>query len=480
MVYIVENNGVYGLTKGQFSATADKGSKAKRGAVNSDEPIDLVQLALLLGAAFVARGFSGDKGQLVPLIKAAVEHGGAAFIDVVSPCVAFNNHPGSTKSYDYVRAHNEAVNRLDFMPLREPITADVAAGERRERRAARRRHRPPAQAARRVRPARQGRRARLPRGAPCEGRGRHRAALVEDDPIDLHEAQNTVAVPFNALGDAELVPGARARRVQRCAGVGNAAWCARPLPARNHVDRMRSLPVVPGSLRQGPRARRRTIPAIVGRHERVVDKRGELLVAEAWHGLAVHEKLQRLETSSALASAMSCARFPRCRRRFPPDALEVHAQAFELTPHSPGSSEWSAPKPIAFRAGLERSQIVLFAWPPAPSRHSRSCRETGIATDTGPCPDSPRSFASRTDRSWACFARGSRNSTMWTFASAGPATGMVAGGVRCRASVARVGPRPGRRRPDDNATTKATAAVQRKLLALHLAPCSESGEATRR
>jgi 2-oxoglutarate ferredoxin oxidoreductase subunit beta len=85
MVYIVENNGVYGLTKGQFSATADKGSKAKRGAVNSDEPIDLVQLALVLGASFVARGFSGDKGQLVPLIKAAVEHKGIAFIDVVSP-----------------------------------------------------------------------------------------------------------------------------------------------------------------------------------------------------------------------------------------------------------------------------------------------------------------------------------------------------------------------------------------------------------
>src|SRR5216110_499146 len=129
MVYIVENNGVYGLTKGQFSATADKGSKAKRGAVNSDEPIDLVQLALVLGASFVARGFSGDKGQLVPLVKAAVEHKGVAFIDVVSPCVAFNNHPGSTKSYDYVRAHNEAVNRLDFMPMHEPITADVPAGE---------------------------------------------------------------------------------------------------------------------------------------------------------------------------------------------------------------------------------------------------------------------------------------------------------------------------------------------------------------
>src|SRR5271169_1970390 len=111
MVYIVENNGVYGLTKGQFSATADKGSKARRGAVNTDSPIDLVGLALQLGASFVARSFSGDKTQLVPLIKAAIEHKGSAFIDVISPCVAFNNNPESTKSFDYVRAHNEAVNR---------------------------------------------------------------------------------------------------------------------------------------------------------------------------------------------------------------------------------------------------------------------------------------------------------------------------------------------------------------------------------
>jgi 2-oxoglutarate/2-oxoacid ferredoxin oxidoreductase subunit beta len=128
MVYIVENNGVYGLTKGQFSATADKGSKSKRGVVNSDEPIDMVGLALQLGATFVARSFSGDKRQLVPLIKAAIEHKGAAFIDVVSPCVAFNNHSGSTKSYDYVRDHNEAVNRLDFITGRDEITADYEPG----------------------------------------------------------------------------------------------------------------------------------------------------------------------------------------------------------------------------------------------------------------------------------------------------------------------------------------------------------------
>src|SRR5437588_3850306 len=129
MTYILENNGVYGLTKGQFSATADKGSKAKKGATNQDAAVDTVSLALLMGATFVARSFSGDKHQLIPLVKAAIDHPGAAFIDVLSPCVAFNNHPGSTKSYDYVREHNEAVNRLDFWPSRESITAQYAEGD---------------------------------------------------------------------------------------------------------------------------------------------------------------------------------------------------------------------------------------------------------------------------------------------------------------------------------------------------------------
>src|SRR5271170_2202642 len=121
MVYIVENNGVYGLTKGQFSATADAGSRSKRGVINADSAIDLVGIALQVGATFVARSFSGDKTQLTPLIKAAIEHRGAAFIDVISPCVAFNNHAGSTKSFDYVREHNDAVNRLDFISGRAAI-----------------------------------------------------------------------------------------------------------------------------------------------------------------------------------------------------------------------------------------------------------------------------------------------------------------------------------------------------------------------
>jgi 2-oxoglutarate ferredoxin oxidoreductase subunit beta len=128
MVYIVENNGVYGLTKGQFSATSDKGSKSKRGVVNTDSTIDLVAMALQLGASFVGRSFSGDKEQLVPLISAALKHKGAAFIDCISPCVAFNNHPGSTKSFDFVREHNAAVNYLDVIPARAPITTEYAAG----------------------------------------------------------------------------------------------------------------------------------------------------------------------------------------------------------------------------------------------------------------------------------------------------------------------------------------------------------------
>ncbi len=177
MTYIVENNGVYGLTKGQFSATADKGSKAKRGAINNDAPIDMVMLALQLGATLVARSFSGDKEQLVPLIMAAVRHQGAAFIDVVSPCVAFNNHPGSTKSYDFVREHNEAVNRLDFMPQQSRNHHRVRARLRARSGAARRLGAAPAQAARRLRFERPDRGDELSPAAARRGRGGHRPAV---------------------------------------------------------------------------------------------------------------------------------------------------------------------------------------------------------------------------------------------------------------------------------------------------------------
>jgi 2-oxoglutarate ferredoxin oxidoreductase subunit beta len=184
MVYIVENNGVYGLTKGQFSA-----------------------MALQLGATYIARSFSGDKAQLVPLIKGALTHEGAAFIDCISPCVAFNNHNGSTKSFDYVREHNEAVNFLDVISGREPIAVDYEPGT--------------------VEVVRQhdGSYLKLRKLADDYNvhdrveamtwlQQRHAAGeivtgllYVDPEPDDLHQHMNTVHTPFNALGESELCPG---------------------------------------------------------------------------------------------------------------------------------------------------------------------------------------------------------------------------------------------------------------------------------
>jgi 2-oxoglutarate ferredoxin oxidoreductase subunit beta len=210
MTYICENNGVYGLTKGQFSATADRGSKSKRGAVNRDAPIDMVSLALQLGITYVARSFSGDKEQLVPLIKGALSHRGAALLDIISPCVAFNNHAGSTKSYDYVRDHNDAVNRLDFMPKREGIVASYEPGEVIEI------------------TQHDGSRLRLrkltdgfdPGDALAaishihqhHARGEIVTGLLYVDPSadDLHEHLNTVPTPLNRLGESDLCPGSAA------------------------------------------------------------------------------------------------------------------------------------------------------------------------------------------------------------------------------------------------------------------------------
>ncbi|MDH4325703.1 MAG: thiamine pyrophosphate-dependent enzyme, partial [Betaproteobacteria bacterium] len=207
MTYILENNGVYGLTKGQFSATADKGSKAKKGMVNADAPVDTVSLALLMGATFVARSFSGDKQQLTPLIKAAIAHEGAAFIDVISPCVAFNNHPGSTKSYDYVREHNEAVNRLDFWPNRDAITVDYSEGGVIEV------------------PQHDGSIIKLRKldaeydpsdkinavshiaRAAEKGEVLTGLLYLAPDAEDLHAHLNTHEVPFNRLGESDLCPG---------------------------------------------------------------------------------------------------------------------------------------------------------------------------------------------------------------------------------------------------------------------------------
>ncbi len=127
MAYIVENNGCYGLTKGQDSATMDLESRSKKGDVNMYSPIDLVKIAIEIGATFVGRSFSGDKEQLVPLLKAAVSHRGFALLDVVSPCVTFNNHEGSTKSYAHMRNNNDAMP-VDFVPMRQEITASYDAG----------------------------------------------------------------------------------------------------------------------------------------------------------------------------------------------------------------------------------------------------------------------------------------------------------------------------------------------------------------
>jgi 2-oxoglutarate ferredoxin oxidoreductase subunit beta len=128
MLYVIENNGVYGLTKGQFSASADVGSKSKKGEANKHAPIDPVLLALNLGATFVARSFSGDKEQLVPLLKAGLAHRGFAIIDVISPCVTFNDHEGSTKSYLHTRKQLLQVLRSDYIAPAEEITANYAEG----------------------------------------------------------------------------------------------------------------------------------------------------------------------------------------------------------------------------------------------------------------------------------------------------------------------------------------------------------------
>jgi 2-oxoglutarate ferredoxin oxidoreductase subunit beta len=126
MLYVIENNGVYGLTKGQFSASADVGSKSKKGEANLMSPIDPVQLALSIGATFVARSFSGDKEQLVPILKAGLAHRGLALIDVISPCVTFNDHEGSTRSYIYTRQHLHEATEANFVPPAHEIVAEIA------------------------------------------------------------------------------------------------------------------------------------------------------------------------------------------------------------------------------------------------------------------------------------------------------------------------------------------------------------------
>jgi 2-oxoglutarate ferredoxin oxidoreductase subunit beta len=207
MVYIVENNGVYGLTKGQFSATADQGSVSKKGVENADAPIDLVGLALQLGATYVARGFSGDKAQLVPLIKGAIAHRGAAFIDVISPCVAFNNHAGSTKSYEYVREHNEAVNRLDVMPPREEIAVDYAEGTTIEVQQHDGTHLRLHKLASDYDPTNRVAAMSAVQARHAQGEVTTGLLFVDAQAGDLHDHIKSVPTPFNRLGAADLSPG---------------------------------------------------------------------------------------------------------------------------------------------------------------------------------------------------------------------------------------------------------------------------------
>ncbi|NNF36968.1 MAG: 2-oxoacid:ferredoxin oxidoreductase subunit beta [Saprospiraceae bacterium] len=207
MTYIVMNNGCYGLTKGQDSATADKGSINKTGNANPFQAIDLVGMALELGASFVGRSFSGDKTQLVPLLKAALSHPGFAFLDIISPCVTFNNNLGSTKSYSFVRDHIEATAKMDFVPEEEEIVAHYSEGESLDL------------------ALHDGSKIRLKKLAPnwdprdrtsaqeavqnCRDRGEIMTGLlyIDMDRPNLHGFLNTVDTPLNKLTETDCCPG---------------------------------------------------------------------------------------------------------------------------------------------------------------------------------------------------------------------------------------------------------------------------------
>lgn len=210
MLYVVENNGCYGLTKGQDSATADIGSKSKSGSVNMYEPIDLTSVALQLGATFVARSFSGDKEQLVPLIKAAISHPGFALIDVISPCVTFNNNAGSTKAYDYVRDHIEATSTLDFVPMKEEIVTRYQEGSTKE---------VTMHDGSVIHLSKlvsdwdpQDRQSALNAIAEAKGRGEYLTGLIYVDPDsqELHDVLETSKKPLRNLAEKDLCPGNKA------------------------------------------------------------------------------------------------------------------------------------------------------------------------------------------------------------------------------------------------------------------------------
>ena len=214
MVYIVMNNGCYGLTKGQDSATADFGSVSKAGKTPSAFPaIDLVGLAMELGATFVARSFSGDKTQLVPLIKAGLSHPGFAFIDCVSPCVTFNNNKGSTKSYDYVRHHIEATSVIDFVPEQKEITVKYEEG----RTANVKLHDGSIIHLSKLSPNWDptSRRLAFDRLQAAKSAGEVLTGLIYIDrkSQDFHDLMGTTKVPLNQLREKELCPGAETLEV---------------------------------------------------------------------------------------------------------------------------------------------------------------------------------------------------------------------------------------------------------------------------
>lgn len=210
MLYVVENNGVYGLTKGQFSASADVGSRSKGGELNEQGPIDPVKLGLALGATFVARGFSGDKKQLVPLIKAALMHKGFALIDVLSPCVTFNDHEASTKSYAHAFKYFHPAVHTDFIPPSEEILADYEEGAVMPVKM----HNGSTLLLKKVSPDYDPR----DRGQVFDYLLRHQEKgeivtgllYIEEGKPDMHAINNTVAQPLNTVPYPELVPGSAA------------------------------------------------------------------------------------------------------------------------------------------------------------------------------------------------------------------------------------------------------------------------------
>jgi 2-oxoglutarate ferredoxin oxidoreductase subunit beta len=209
MVYIVMNNGCYGLTKGQDSATADEGSSSKKGDANPFSAIDLCGTALQLGATFVSRSFSGDKEQLVPLIKAAITHKGFALIDVASPCVTFNNNTGSTKSYEFVREHAEATGTMDFVPMRQEITAHYQPGTSTEVTM----HDGSVLHLHKIAEGLDpfDRDSAMNALADYRNHGRILTGLIYMDRTapELHEVLDTVHKPLNTLAETELCPGTR-------------------------------------------------------------------------------------------------------------------------------------------------------------------------------------------------------------------------------------------------------------------------------